>query len=268
MIEVSKVMRNTLIDLMKKGKRLDERKLDEYRDIKVGFNVSKNAEGSCEVKIGKTHVVVGVKIDIGEPFLDSPDSGILVVNAELLPLAYAGFEPGPPGIDAIELARLVDRGIRESEIIDMKKLCLEKGKKVYCVFIDIYPLNYDGNLIDASFLAAVLALKKSVLPKVEKEGDEFKIIYGERTKQKLPLTDTTPIMATVYKISDVFFLDPCLVEEKASDARISIAFSFGRDKVSIHAMQKGGEDVFSLEELKQVIELAQKGAKHMKKFLI
>jgi len=201
-MEISKVMRGTLLDLIKKGKRLDERKLDEYREISVKQDISKNAEGSCEVKLGKTIVAVGVKIDIGEPFPDSPDSGILVVNAELLPMSYPGFEPGPPGINAIELARIVDRGIRESEFIDMKKLCLEKGKKVYSVFIDIYSLNYDGNLIDASFLASVLALRKCFLPKIEKEGDDYKIIYGEKTKQKLPLTDRVPLMSTVYKISD------------------------------------------------------------------
>jgi exosome complex component RRP42 len=260
-METSKIMRNTLLGLLSKNKRIDERKFDEYREIEIFPDISKNAEGSCKVKIGKTIVVAGVKIDLAEPFADSPDSGVLVVNAELLPLSYAGFEPGPPGIEAIELARIVDRGIRESEFIDLKKLCIEEGKKVYSIFIDIYTINYDGNLIDASFLASVIALKRAFLPKIEKVYDDYRVVYGEKTSQGLPLAKTLPFMCTVYKLDRNFFLDANMIEEKASDAMVSIAF---KDD-TIHAIQKNGSDVLSIEELKKAVELAKKGVQQIKK---
>jgi exosome complex component RRP42 len=259
-IETSKIMRNTIIGLLRNGKRLDERKLDEFREIEIIPDISKNAEGSCKVKIGKTVVMAGVKIDIGEPFPDSPDEGILVVNAELLPLSYAGFEPGPPGIDAIELARVVDRGIRESGFIDLKKLCIEEGKKVYSIFIDIYSINHDGNLVDASFLASVIALKRSFLPKIEKAYGDYRVVYGEKTKNPLPL-QKPPFLCSIYKIANNFFLDANLVEEKVSDARLSVAFTDD----TIHAMQKNGSDVLSADELKVAVELAKKGIQQIKK---
>ena len=48
---------------------------------------------------------------------------------ELVPFASPMFESGPPREDAIELARVVDRGIRHSEIVDKKKLCITPGKE-------------------------------------------------------------------------------------------------------------------------------------------
>ena len=259
-METSKVMRNTIISLLKKNKRIDGRRVDEFREIQIIPDISKNAEGSCEVRIGKTIVVAGVKIDVVEPFQDSPDSGVLIVNAELLPLSYAGFEPGPPGIQAIELARIVDRCIRESEFIDLKKLCIEEGKKVYGIFIDIYSINYDGNLTDASFLASVIALKRSFLPKVEKIYDEYRVVYGEKTKTPLPLKQTIPFLCSIYRIEDHFFFDANMIEEKASDGVVVV----GMMDNTIHAMQKNGSDVLSIEQLKNIVELAKKGIQQIK----
>ena len=70
----------------------------------------------------------------------------------------------PPGEDAIELARVVDRGIRESGMVDVEQLCIVPGEEVWMCFVDIYALDYDGNLFDAANLAAVSALRTAVIP--------------------------------------------------------------------------------------------------------
>ena len=66
---------NPTIDTFRKmfmeGKRFDGRALDKYRDLVVSFDVSNKAEGSARVKLGKTDVVVGVKMAIGTPYPDS-----------------------------------------------------------------------------------------------------------------------------------------------------------------------------------------------------
>ncbi len=62
---------------------------------------------------------------IGTPFADTPDKGVLSTNAELIPMGSPNFEAGPPDEHSIELARVVDRGIRESEMIDLEKMCIE-----------------------------------------------------------------------------------------------------------------------------------------------
>ncbi|MEK7831904.1 MAG: hypothetical protein AAB401_12500, partial [Acidobacteriota bacterium] len=47
----------------------------------------------------------------------------------------------------IELARVVDRGLRESHCIDLDKLVIKPGEKVFTVFVDIHILDHQGNLI-------------------------------------------------------------------------------------------------------------------------
>jgi len=53
-----------ILSLIQQDKRLDEREFDQYRDIKIELNVSKNAEGSARCKIGDTEVIVGVKFGL------------------------------------------------------------------------------------------------------------------------------------------------------------------------------------------------------------
>src|SRR3989344_801306 len=170
-MDVSNLTRDTLNKMFSEGKRFDGRGLLDLRDIEVSYGVSNKAEGSARVKIGKTEVVVGVKLAPGEPYPDSLDKGNLMVSGDLLPLASPRFESGPPGFQAIELPRLVDRAVRESGMIDLSKLVIEEGKKVWTLFIDIYPINDDGNLIDASNIAALAALKDAVIPNLDKNGN-------------------------------------------------------------------------------------------------
>ena len=179
---MSNIIREHILSALAKGQRLDGRKFDEYRKIIIETGVSsKSAEGSARVKIGYTDVVAGVKFEIGTPFPDKPDEGSIVVNVELLPLSSPDFESGPPDIKSIELARVVDRVVRESHVIDFKKLCIKEGEQVWMIFIDIYPINNSGNLFDAAALASLAALKDAKFPKIEDD----KIKYGELTNKKV-----------------------------------------------------------------------------------
>ncbi len=243
---VSSVKRDYIADLARQGKRIDTRTLDQFREISIEVGPVKSAQGSALVKIGKTQVMAGVKVERAEPFADKPDSGMLIVNAELLPLASPTFEPGRPGENAIELARVVDRGIRESDAIDLEKLVIKSGEDVWAVFIDIYVLDHDGNLIDASALAAMAALLNA------------KPLEDEAwTLPEFPI-QKKPVAVTVVKINDRLVVDPCVDEEGVMDARITIATI---EDGSICAMQKGGIGCFSREELEQAHELARvKGA--------
>jgi len=161
---MSNALREHIIKLFEAGTRLDGRKLDEYRKISLDVDVISTAEGSARVKIGKTDVISGVKLEVMEPYPDTQDQGSIMVGAELLPLSSPNFELGPPSKDAVELARIVDRGIRESKALDLKKLCIKEGEKVWMLIIDLVTINHDGNLFDASALAAIAALKNMKFP--------------------------------------------------------------------------------------------------------
>ena len=44
-------------ELIQKGMRLDERKFDEFRPIKIKTGVSNKAEGSAMITLGETQVI-------------------------------------------------------------------------------------------------------------------------------------------------------------------------------------------------------------------
>ena len=238
---ISTVKRDYVTGLVRQGKRADGRSLDQFRDAIIEVGEIKTANGSAKVKMGKTLVLVGVKVEHAKPFPDRPDSGVLIVNAELLPQASPTFEVGPPREEAIELARVVDRGIRESEMLDLDKLGIKSGEDVWAVFVDIDVLDHDGGLIDASALAALAALVNVKPPQDENwKLPEFPIMKR-------------PISVTVAKIDDKLVVDPCLDEERVMDARLSMATD---EDGNIRAMQKGGRGQFTPEELDQAYELA------------
>jgi len=237
---------------MEEGKRFDGRKLNEFRDIKIETGISNKAEGSARVKIGNTEVVVGVKMDVGVPYPDSLDSGNLIVTAELLPISSPRFESGPPKFPAIEIGRLVDRGIRESKFIDTKELCIKKGEKVWNIYIDIYSINDDGNLVDAAGIGAITALKTAKIPKYDEK--EEKVLFGEWTNKEIPLSKDIPIAITIHKIGENFVVDPTLEEEDISEARITIGSSNG----IISSIQKGNLATLTEKEFIEALELAEK----------
>ena len=136
-------MKGYLKQTLEKDVRFDGRKLDELRKpITIELGVSKNAEGSAKVTWGETEVEVGIKMNVGTPYPDSPDKGVLITGAELSPMSSPDFETGPPGQQAVEMARVVDRGIRESGMIDTTKLCIKEGELVWTIFLDIYIPNF------------------------------------------------------------------------------------------------------------------------------
>ena len=252
-------LKNKIISLLSKGIRLDGRKPDQYRDIVLELGVSKNAEGSARVKIGDTEVIAGVKLEVMKPYPDTPDSGSMMINVELTPMSSPEFENGPPSIAAIELARVTDRGIRESKAIDTKKLCIEAGEKVWMIVTDICTINDDGNLFDAISLAAMAAIKDTVFPAFDGES----IDYKTKTDKKIPLSKT-PITVTVFKYGDNILIDPIIDEMKVYDARLTVSVL---ENDNICSMQKGGDAPIAHEDLYKMIEMAIDRSKELRKHI-
>ena len=259
------IMKQRIKQFLSKGNRFDGRKTNEFRDIEVELGISKKAEGSCRVRIGKTEVIVGVKMDVGAPYADNPDKGNLMTTAEMLPLSSPRFEAGPPKFPAIEIGRVVDRGLRESGFINFEKLCIKEGEKVWTIFVDIYTINDDGNLMDAAGIGAIIALKNSFIPEYdEKTG---KVNYGKLTNKKIELSENVPIPITIHKIGENFIVDPTREEEDLSETRVTI----GSSKGVISSMQKGEANILTSEEMEKILDMNDKIwndiFKKIKKFL-
>lgn len=232
-------------DLAANGSRVDGRGADDFRNVNVSKGVINNAEGSAQVDLGDTRVLAGVKMVAEEPMADTPDQGNLIVSAEMLPLADPEYEAGPPSPEAVELARVIDRGIRAAEMIDLHSLIIEEGK-AWSVYLDLYVLNNDGNLFDAGMIAATNALMTTKVP----EYRDGKAVMAERKK---PLkVDNTVTSCTFAKVDGKTLLDPNSVEEKAAEARLTVE----TDGKAIRAMQKGLSGSFTAEEIKGLIDVA------------
>ncbi|MDE1833273.1 MAG: exosome complex protein Rrp42 [Candidatus Micrarchaeota archaeon] len=250
------VKTNYVKELLAKKAREDMRQFMDFRKIGIVTGLMHNAEGSAQVDLGNTRVLCGVKLIVEEPMKDTPNQGNMMVAAELLPLASADYETGPPSPEAIELARVVDRGIRAANSIDLKSLFIEEGK-VWSVFIDLYVLNYDGNLFDACTLAAMAALMTTKVPKVE-DGE------ANREDRTQPLKLDSIVTSTTFgKVGGSILLDLDRNEENASDGRITIAI----DDANIRAMQKGLRGGFTKDEVEMLLDIAFQKRAELKRAL-
>lgn len=254
---IPEITKKSIKDLVENNQREDGRDLNEYRDIKVETDVISKAEGSAKVQIGGTKVMVGIKPQVGVPFPDTPNLGVLMTNCEMLPIADPSFEPGPPNEDSIELARVVDRGIRESEMVDLEQLCIEKAKHVWMIFIDLHILDNCGNLFDACELAVMAALSTAKLPTASIVDDELKL--DKDNMIDIPLKDKVT-MCTFVKVANEMLIDPTLIETAVSDARLNIGIT---QSGKICAMQKGGDHPLTKDEVLKSIERAFKKSKDL-----
>jgi exosome complex component RRP42 len=253
---IDELKKAQILELLEQGKRVDGRALDETREMTIEINAIPKANGSARVHLGDTDVLCGVKIQPDKPFPDVGDKGMFMCTAELLPLSHPTVETGPPRDDVIELARVVDRGIRESHMVDVSDLVIEKDKSVVGVFADVVAIDYDGNYFDACSYAATAALLSSKTPTWEMVDDQPSVVEG--ADKPLPVT-TIPVSVTMGKIGNYIVVDPNGDEWESMDSRITITTD---SDGNIVALQKGGSDGFTQEEINQCGDLSIKvGAK-------
>lgn len=254
---LSLVKKDFIRNLVRDGKREDGRALDAMRplDIQVGY-VSR-AQGSARVKLGNTQVVAGVKIQVETPYPDTPNRGNFMTSAELNPIASPYFEPGPPRIEAIELARVTDRSLRESGVLDFEALSIVPKEKAWGVFVDLHILDYDGNLFDACSIAGVAALLSAKLPATCPKTKY--VAFADGKDRPLPVHVENATFSTSFvKIGDKTMADPHLYEELVCDARLTIGLD---PSGAVRAMQKGGYGSFGVEEVKELRRTAQRLSK-------
>jgi len=263
---VSEIERKHVISLLEHGKRFDGRQLGEIRPVEMEVGFIEKAEGSARVKLGQTEVVIGVKTDVGTPFSDTPNRAVFTTTAELIPLASPTFEPGPPNENAVELARVVDRGIRESQCIDLQSedMVFIPGEKVRIVFLDMYILDHDGNLFDACALGAAAAFLTAKIKKGRVDPDTGEL---EMLEERIPLPlirEKFPICTTFVRIDKYQVIDPCLAEERVMDARITFGIT---EDGHIVAGQKGMAGAFRYEEIIEMSKQAMEKAKELQELL-
>ncbi|XP_012469988.1 exosome complex component RRP45A isoform X1 [Gossypium raimondii] len=234
--------------------RIDGRKPFEFRNISINFG---REDGSAEVQLGQTRVMGIVTAKFVQPYRDRPNEGTLAIYPEFSPMADPSFEAGRSGESAVELGRIIDRGLRESRAVDTESLCIVAGKLVWAIRIDILILDNGGNLVDAANIAALAALMTFRRPECSLGGEDGQevIIHPPEMRDPLPLiVHHLPIAITFGFFIDenVVVIDPILNEEAVMAGRMIATVNANGD---ICAIQKAGEGV-SQRVIIQCLQLA------------
>ncbi|XP_073049811.1 exosome complex component RRP45A-like isoform X2 [Primulina eburnea] len=221
--------------------RIDGRGPFDYRNVTIKFG---REDGSSEVQLGQTRVMGFVTSQLVQPYRDRPNEGTLSIYTEFSPMADPSFEIGRPGVFAVELGRIVDRGLRESRAVDTESLCVVAGKWVWAIRIDLHILDNGGNLVDAANIAALVALLTFRRPECTLGGDNDQevIIHSPEVREPLPLiVHHLPVAITFAFIGSesTVVIDPSDFEEAVMGGKLTATLNTNGD---VCAIQKAGGD--------------------------
>ncbi|MBS0180002.1 MAG: ribonuclease PH [Nitrospira sp.] len=140
--------------------RIDGRRRDQIRPVKVTRNFTKHAEGSVLIEMGDTKVICTASIEEKvPPFLKGKGTGWVTAEYAMLPRATHDRSPresvkGKQGGRTLEIQRLVGRALRA--VIDTSRL----GERT--IWIDCDVIQADGGTRTASITGSFIALADAV----------------------------------------------------------------------------------------------------------
>lgn len=227
--------------------RVDGRKKDQLRRIKMTRNYTKYAEGSVYIEVGDTKVLCNVSVEEkAPPFLKGTGQGWITAEYNMLPRATGTRKVRDIArmkVDgrSMEIQRLIGRALRS--VVDLKAL----GERTLWVDCDV--IQADGgtrtSAISGAFVAMVDAVNK--LHKIR----PFKV-YPIRSF----------VAATsVGVVNEEKFLDLCYEED--SNAKVDMNIIMTNEGGVVEIQGTGEESPFSRNELNELLDLGEKGIKQM-----
>jgi len=234
------------------GVRPDGRNLQKIRKTTINTGSVSSADGSSFVKVGQTSVIAGVTGEVGLATEQSKD-GQIIVNLELHPLCSNRFRPGKPSEQAQVVAEFLNDLITSSSLVSYSKLKMEGGdgtkKYVWYLYVDIYCLNYDGNIQDACVIALLAALKNVRLPTIS-INEEGKVFTSGDPVHSLSILHY-PISVTFGILDEFMLADPTSEEEEILGSSFTIVCN---NQGKLCAINKPGGVSLTEEKLKECIE--------------
>ncbi|RYP57915.1 hypothetical protein DL770_010550 [Monosporascus sp. CRB-9-2] len=216
--------RTFVVQALQEGLRLDGRAFDQFRKLELKFG---DQYGVADVTLGKTRILAKVSAEVTVPYSDRPFDGIFTITTELSPMASPAFEVNRPTETEVLLSRLLEKTVRRSNALDTESLCLVAGQKCWSIRVDIHVLSHDGNLIDASCLAVVAALRHFRKPDTSMEGETL-TVYTAAEREPVPLSWLHSPLCVTFNFygeeGDIVLLDATLLEEqlRVSSCTISL----------------------------------------------
>lgn len=227
--------------------RIDGRKNDQIRNVKITRSYTKYAEGSVLVESGDTKVICTASIEEKVPiFLKGKGEGWITCEYNMLPRSTQVRKPrdiskGKIDGRTMEIQRLIGRALRS--VVDLKAL----GEKT--IWIDCDVIQADGGTRTASISGAFVALVDAVNKMHKKSSFN---IYPVRSFVSA---------VSVGVVNNEKLLDLCYEEDSNAMVDMNVVLT---DKNEFIEIQGTGEQrPFSRDELNELLDLAEKGAKHI-----
>ena len=197
---------------VEQGLRIDGRKLNEYRDIKIDFGLNPGSVGVC---LGKTRCYVTINCELSTPNYSKPNEGIIEYKA-----TFPNYL-NKSQYDSHELTTIIEKGIKQSNAIDLESLCVLANEKVWIISVNICIIQMDGNIIDCANIGVISALKHHRRPDVQVIGNQI-TVYSMLDRHPVPLSiHHIPICITLAHIqinNNIYtIIDPNMKEELLSD---------------------------------------------------
>jgi len=222
--------------------RPSKRKNNQLRHIVVEKDILTNAEGSCLIKFGNTHVVCSASLDeYIPPFLKGKNQGWITAEYGMLPRSTnqrmkRESAQGKQSGRTQEIQRLIGRSIRT--VVDLKIL----GERQ--ILIDCDVINADGGTRTAAITGSYIALHIAISKLLDK-----KIIR------------TNPIISQIAAISCGIRNGEVIVDldyNEDSDAEVDANFVFSSNGKIIEIQATAEKAPFSEENFLEMMKLAKK----------
>jgi exosome complex component RRP41 len=215
-----------LID--KKGIRLDGRKADELRSLKLEVGVLPNADGSAYVEHGKNKILVGVfgPREVHPKHLMKNDRMVLKCRYHMAPFSVQERKSPAPSRREVELSKVIKESLEPALFLE---LFPRTGIDVY-----VEVLQADGGTRCASITAAALALADS----------------------GIPMKDLV-VACAAGKVEDTVVLDLYDAEDKLGAADVPVAYMPNLNAVTLLQM----DGILNPEEFEQAMNMAIEGCK-------
>jgi len=223
-------MKKEEIKLIVDGRRLDGRKFDELRPIKIEAGVLKRADGSCYLEMGGNKVVAAVygPREVHPKHLEDPSAAIIRYRYNMAPFSVEDRKRPGPDRRSIEISKVSREAL---EPVIMKELF---PRSAIDIFVEV--LQADAGSRTACLNAASVALIDAGIP-----------MRGIVTS------------VAVAKVDGVLVLDPMKEEDNYGEADIPFAFLIRNGKIeAITLLQMDGK--VTPDELREALKLAKKGA--------
>jgi exosome complex component RRP41 len=217
-----------LID--KKGLRLDGRKPDELRPVKLQVGVISNADGSAYIEHGKNKILAGVygPREVHPKHLALPDRTVVKCRYHMAPFSVQERKSPAPSRREIELSKVIRESLEPAIFMEYYP------RTMIDIFIEV--LQADGGTRCASITAAALALADS----------------------GIPMRDLI-VACAAGKVEDRVVLDLMDTEDKLGSADVPVALMPNLNAVTL--LQMDGS--LSTDEFESAVNLALEGCKQI-----